>query len=259
MGDYISGFQPHGMGIIFTNRRDVLYEGCFDHGNQCWEKKMIEEGDMSGYYWIVDAKGQRKRLSQYYHGQIQRGSSFVFYHDFLKKEYICVKHHGRYRKREFDELIMTEFNEYGDKTYEGGYIWDEHDGFMRHGQGKEFTGGMVTYEGGFQNNYYHGTGVFYYNDKDRLNGNWNYGLPHGKGIAILDGCTFQGNWKNGFLRCNEEIVDGIGGLIVGGCAKLCSLRGLKRIKRNKKYERRNRIREEEENQVKSSVIKVYNH
>ena len=105
---------------------------------------------------------------------------------------------------------------------------------------------------------YHGTGIFYYNSKDRLDGNWVYGLPHGKGIVVLGGRTLQGNWKNGFLRCNKEVVDGIGGMIVGGCAGVCSIRGLKRMKRKMKYGKRNQIREEEENKVKSSVLKVYN-
>ncbi|CDR94813.1 MORN repeat containing protein, putative [Babesia bigemina] len=72
----------------------------------------------------------------------------------------------------------------------------------RDGPGKIHNGEMV-YDGQWQCDLPHGSGLFANGDETIYEGNWENGLPHGHGVALFpDGFTYVGEWSDG-VPCGE--------------------------------------------------------
>ena len=104
---------------------------------------------------------------------------------------------------------MIEYDENNHVVYKGEYALIVRYLYPRHGTGKEYDSeGHLIYRGEFRNDYYHGEGTLFKDEKKYYKGHWRYGLFDGQG-KIFDTKTdtfISGEFRRGCLVVRGSIT-----------------------------------------------------
>ena len=130
-----------------------------------------------------------------------------------------------YKNGEFTRVLksisgstMTEFDENGNKVYEGEYDERIENGLKRKGKGKEYEkdGKTLVYVGDWSNGKRNGYGVLYKNSEVVYKGEWENGIPFGEGSFVkADGSVVEGKWEYGYLSVGgNRWVDYEDGMVI---------------------------------------------
>ena len=126
----------------------------------------------------------------------------------VKEVYGCENGEKTYKRSDFKDKIMSEYNWNGGLEYQGGFIGNPTNGFLRNGEGDTFDiDEMLVYSGHWSKGKREGNGKYYHNGDLIYNGMWASDKPNGKGkVYNSDGVVKQeGEWKNGFLEVDRGI------------------------------------------------------
>ena len=78
---------------------------------------------------------------------------------------------------------------------------------FRHGRGKLVTGDY-TYEGDFERDEMHGSGVFTFASGVRYDGQWSHNAYEGRGTYVwADGTSYEGEWARGKMHGDGTYTD----------------------------------------------------
>ena len=139
----------------------------------------------------------------------KNGISFDFEEGKCVRESVFANGELQYIIREFQTKdgkdVMIEYNDNGNKVYEGEYFGNYVNGFVYEGYGKQFLDGEIIYKGQFVSGKREGYGVTFVNGYLRYRGEWHNNHPHGRGEIVLNGLdnkeegeVIKCNWKNGY-------------------------------------------------------------
>ena len=210
-GNFING-KLNGFGK-YIDENGAIYEGNFDNGVLNGNGKIIkikeEDNDINKtrkeinkITYIGNIKNFKKEgfgkeiCPEYiyegnYHDDMRNGKGkikFLNKGDFYEGEFLNDKitGYGKYIWFNNQEYIGNFFE--GDMNGKGKYIWPD---------GKE-------YEGDYVNNKREGEGQFKWKNGDIFKGVFHEGKPCGKGIMILNGITYNGEFKKGHFKVFGE-------------------------------------------------------
>ena len=144
---YDNGLKKHiirefvdGEMILYGSYRNKVYEGAYygdkKSGFLCHEPM---EG-MNGFFKEVDFNHRLVAINQYDETNIYRnGKCFQLENGSVKR--VCFYHNDRLVRifQEFNGSTMIQYNRHRNLVYEGGFIGDMKNGFMREGKGNEIV------------------------------------------------------------------------------------------------------------------------
>ena len=198
--------------IVLTGRlHNGLREGVFIDKNEKKKyyyrgKQLFPSSKMNGYY-LKDEKGKVEKVLQ-------------FSKDFSEMNGICCEYEGGQLKRmceykqgnqtrvlgEWNGTIMTEYNDQGNRRYEGEFGGSLNKGIYWKGKGTQYdeNGRSVLYDGQWNNGVREGEGIWYKNANGlpTYNGSWARNVPNGEGTLFDDNGMklYSGRWENGYLN-----------------------------------------------------------
>ena len=151
-GSYSVDFERNGEGKEYNATGKVIYEDGYVQGKKRITQELVTSGPFKGYYREVTYDRKVLCIGQYSSEPLKKnGKCFEFENGVVIRE--CTYKDNVMEKliREFKNKIMTEFDDKGNKVYEGEYIGSYEKGFIRNGEGKEFdSAGSLLYEGPFE-------------------------------------------------------------------------------------------------------------
>ena len=169
--------QEDGFFREFNTDGNEIWRGLYRNGKRYSVLKECE--GMKGFYSEVNMNGDLVSVSEYDDGGLlKNGRCFEVERGYLKRE--CVYEHGMKKRvlREWNDKGMIEYGMTGMRVYEGGFVGDMKNGFVREGKGKEFgdDGKSALYVG-----------------------EWKNGLRDGEGSELDDGREMirRGRWIEG--------------------------------------------------------------
>ena len=107
---------------------------------------------------------------------------------------------------------MIEYDDKGKRVYQGGYVLDKTNGYLRNGEGSEYMndGESALYIGHFEKGMRSGEGTSYCDGYPQYVGEWKNGLKNGQGKEYDKNGNIvkQGTWNNGTNSsdCNNVIL-----------------------------------------------------
>lgn len=182
-------------GQLQDGKETGLFEECDKDGNVTW----------IGYYNNGNRGWQvvKDSIKQYYEKKREMNGEYYI----LNSNNCCIQ--TRYfvngvatrTLKQFGDYGMIEYNDNGNKAYEGDYQGTGETGFYREGHGKEYAsnGKVVVYSGDWKNGKREGFGTEYRLLKPVYTGDWKNGKRDGKGSEMdLNGNVIRsGKWVNG--------------------------------------------------------------
>ena len=224
-------FNSDGIFTTYNELGEVVYQGELNHiksinfkeNKNCYvdmdivngikrDSEVIYERDTNKRgYIITKVNGQIVLSSQYKkkNGKVlKHGRSFSFENDHCISE--CIYYEGNIHNvvREFmhgkeNRNIMVEYDNDGNKIYEGEYTGSYIKGFCRDGLGKEYSNGIKIFEGTFRKGYRDGQGTSFVDGYPYYIGEWENNYPHGLGIMVLATSRLL-VWKCGYAYDNFQ-------------------------------------------------------
>ena len=173
-----------------------------------WIAGMYEERDRSDELVSVSSMNMESMCKE--------GESYEYKHGILFR--VCEYKNGEFIRvlKSIKDSTMMEFDENGNKVYEGEYDERIENGLKRKGKGKEYEkdGKTLVYVGDWSNGERNGYGVLYKNSEAVYKGEWKNGIPFGKGSFVkADGSVVEGKWEYGYLNvggnCWMDYEDGL--------------------------------------------------
>lgn len=194
----------------FDDHGHVLFHGVYTNGEKKLFYELIEKGALKGYFYEKTLEDEILSICQFNGNSLNKHGRCL---EFRSGSLVSEKYynHGvvHYERLRIDGDTMTELDEDGNVVYEGGYMYLGEGTFLRHYRGVEYRGsGVRSYEGGFNEGYYHGQGCLYnLNDLSSnpplFEGEWCYGYPEGMGTLYDpkdNEVRIKGKWHLGVLN-----------------------------------------------------------
>ena len=158
----------------------------FENGE--WKVELKKSERKEGYYDEIDVKsGEILSICKMNENHEKQGEGFIFKNGLIDKVVVYENGNEKYCLKEFSEKIMIEYDENGNKVYEGGYLNSIEKEYPREGQGKEFYDEVMIYEGEWKDGKRNGRGVSLRNKRDYYDGMWKDNLPEGEGTMYRNG------------------------------------------------------------------------
>ena len=233
----IREFSDNGLMRLFDENGKKVYEGL-------WFGDMVngfvihpEMEGMKGFLKELNERGDLLSVSEYDDdGLLKNGSCFEFEGGVLKRE--CVYEHGRMIGvlTEWNDKRMIEYALNGMRVYEGGFVGDMKNGFVREGKGTEFgiDGKSALYVGEWKNGLRDGYGEELNENGEVIRrGRWiegEYDLEikrfedgYGNDLSVFDVDCLKGVERleignDCFKKVNRFVIDGLNelrSLIIG--------------------------------------------
>lgn len=189
----------HGWGVVYENGI-ALIEGYWDKGvfqkNKivfCSEQEIVlEERDENG---VLLYRGGFECSTYFRHGfgVIYEEGKLCGCGTFDHNRMTCLI-------KSFDGDTMSEFDERGNRIYEGGYLNEMCQQFPRNGHGREYVNSHLVYDGNFKLNKREGFGISYHdNGVASFKGIWKDDHPvEGRRVmrdGFYEGVTFDGRFE----------------------------------------------------------------
>jgi len=192
-GRFVNGvFTGYGR---YIDKEGNSFEGLFENysilspGIKRTLNSSVYEGDFSYFTNLKDGKGQETTKEYEYKGEFksdkQHGKGKISFNN------------GESYEGEFNEDLITGFGKYTWKnkhTYEGTL-----NNCRMHGKGLYKWPDGSEYNGDYTFNVKVGNGVFKWPNGRMYNGQFSDGKPHGKGILIDKGCTYEVEFDKGTM------------------------------------------------------------
>lgn len=204
-----------GYGKVFVNGK-IAYGGYWEEGEIVWidqyrnevvGDRLMMNGELSGYWDVKDNNGDMVSTSQYNSLYSEKeGESYEYDHGELCEKSV---YHGGKKTRvlaEWKNGKMIEYHENGKRSYEGGWKGNILSGFVREGEGNEYSmdGLSLVYKGHWSNGLKDGNGTWYKNGNGlpTYSGEWWQGYPNGIGCLKDENGVdlYRGKWENGYLH-----------------------------------------------------------
>lgn len=166
----------------------------------------FEDEDMEGYRKEIDVStGWTVSIGQYDENHCPYGIFYQFEKNEISKVFI-VDHGVERVLLQFENNTMSELDASGSLVYQGNYLAESEEVYLRNGTGKEFKNKGIAYIGEWKNGKREGTGCSYASDRILYSGYWKEGFPHGNG-QLLDetgSVVYEGLWNEGLFK-NDSI------------------------------------------------------
>lgn len=203
-------YKRNGRGLVICSSFEV-YVALFDNGvekRKVKEANSIEMIEKDDYRVIYKGGFEKNGSTLNRHG---KGQLFEYDGSPVKKVYDSDNGMKTVKRMEFHHNQMNEFNEDGGLIYNGEFIGNARDGFVRDGEGEEYENESLVYSGGWKNGTRYGNGLLYEDNVIRYNGEWKDGEWNGYGkiydkegnvsieglwMGLCDGeMNYEGEWK----------------------------------------------------------------
>ena len=158
-----------------NGKEDVVY--LYENGNRV--KKLVRENEL---YREVDMNNEGNyEIGHYDENRIRDGLFYKYENDALKEENEYKNGVFVRKTKDFVKNEMIEYNENGDKIYQGGYMRNSSYQYIRAGKGKEYEENKVVYVGDWLNGEKDGDGKSMRNGVAYYDGKWKKNAPDGYG------------------------------------------------------------------------------
>ena len=203
--------RKSGLFIEFDDKGLELSRRFYRNGLLISDLKKSEQID--GYYDEIDANGNTLSTSQYTADRTHKeGICYEYENGVCSKKYQYKNDERLLLMSEFKGDIMIEYDDKGKRVYQGGYVLDKTNGYLRNGEGSEYMndGESALYIGHFEKGMRSGEGTSYCDGYPQYVGEWKNGLKNGQGKEYDKNGNIvkQGTWNNGTNSsdCNNVIL-----------------------------------------------------
>ena len=202
----------NGWGIVYENDKETK-RYFYKDGKRTF---MLEQEKETKFKRETDCQNGHLLSFCEYDEKFNRINIGYFFKDNRIKK-ACVFVNGKETRivKEFNDNIMTEYNENGIIVYKGEYLAGIDSEYCRNGQGEEYEDNCVIYNGEWNNSNREGKGKSYNKNILVYEGYWHDNLPYGAGAVYdKDGkILHEGIWDKGILKeANEYISYSDGGI-----------------------------------------------
>ena len=135
-------------GCLRNGKRHGMCKGPTGKGRPYYEGYVLEPSESLPWCWEMKENDELVRVAQVnFDSFLMDGICYEYEEGVLKMECLYEKDVLKRIIREWDGDVMTEYNEKGEKEYEGGYEDSPKNEKRRKGYGKVFANNTIAYEG----------------------------------------------------------------------------------------------------------------
>ena len=201
--------RKNGLFIEFNDKNEEMSRCFYRSGVLTSDLKKSEQ--INGYFDEVNESGVILSISQYTADRSHKdGICYEYENGECKRKYRYKNDEKGLLMSEFKGEVMIDYDDNGKRVYEGGYVLDKDLGYVRNGEGSEFTSDGVSalYVGHYEKGVRSGEGTLYADGYPQYIGEWKNGLKNGMGKEYDKNgkVVKEGVWTNGNngLSCKER-------------------------------------------------------
>lgn len=169
--------------------------------------ELIPCDEKEGFWKEIDlSTNSLISICQYNENHLKHGRGYLYVDNHISKVVGYADGNIYVVYQEFDDTTKVEYDNKGNKIYEGGYEDNFLLDYPRYGEGVAFENDIVVYSGEWKNGLRDGCGNSMKNDMVYYEGDWKEDVPDGEGVLYdEDGNEkYYGEWKKGIYRINDS-------------------------------------------------------